>query len=476
MLETPGGSTPTNGGADVRTIATNLTLTAADGRLQKLYSNPGIGTLDVFLPDATTLTEGGPVFIIKNDGFNTFNIRDASGNLLAIIGTKQMGSFNLVDNSTIQGSWTVGNQSYTSTAFADLLFGSFTPIGTIESINHPCVIQMTENTYLGSYVENTTFNVMLIPFSVSTNIVTYGTPLISSSVTGRQSIVTKMENGKAVLFYIQLSGGNTFARVVNMSGLTLTLNTELNLGFSSVLTSAYPAMEALTTTTALLCTGAPLTANQEARVLTISGNTVVGVGSPAIIAASRNSFDMKVISPTLALAVFQGTTSNIWNTATLSISGTTVTWNTITTILTSGGPALTDFHLTMLSPTKAIAVCQANTPGNDGYITLISILGGNAVPVGPILISTLSGVGSIFPNVVALRSDKAFVIHRNAAVNQEHYLIININGNTISTQASGILSATMFTYSKMLAPSTSKVITCGNNAGFNTIILENVDV
>lgn len=470
-----GGAIPTNGGADIRTISTDLTLTSADGRLQKLYSNSGVGDLSVFLPDATTLTEGGPVFIIKNDGFNIFNIRDSIGNLLAIIGSKQLGTFNLADNSTVAGTWTVGNQSYTSTAFAELLFGSYSSIGTVFSGSIPSITQMTDNTYLGSYVENTTLNVMLIPFSVTTNIVTFGTPVISGSVQAVNSIVTKIDTGKAVLFYIELSGGNTFARVVDMTGLILTTYTEVGLGFQSDTSTTFPEMQALTTTSLLLITGRQSAAFQDARVLTVTGNTISGVGLPAGIASSNNSFAMKVINSTSAIAVFQAT-SDIWNTATISISGTTVVWNSVSLILNSGGAALTNFNLTQLTPTKFLAVCMANAPTNNGYISIISIISGNAVPVGAVLISTLSGVASTYPNIVALKSDKAFLILRNIATSQEHYLTININGNVISTNMTGIISATVFVNSKLIAPSSSKIILVGRSAGFESNVFEVIDV
>lgn len=98
--------TPPSGfsGAESITSATNVTLTAQSK--QTLSINMTATGRSVVLPDATTMTAGGDVFRIYNNGVYAFNIVASTGepvflNLPAFSGR----AFTLVFNSTGTGTW-----------------------------------------------------------------------------------------------------------------------------------------------------------------------------------------------------------------------------------------------------------------------------------------------------------------------------------------------------------------------------------
>lgn len=62
----------------------------------------------VILPDATTISEGGEIFILVNSGFFPVYIKDFSGAIVGDMPVSKTASIFLADNSTSSGNWTIG--------------------------------------------------------------------------------------------------------------------------------------------------------------------------------------------------------------------------------------------------------------------------------------------------------------------------------------------------------------------------------
>ena len=96
------------GGATTVSQGTSLTLTSASNRVQNVTMTAT--NLFITLPDATTLSAGGPTFIISNSGGTPFSIKLNGGLLITTLAAAQSVQIELVDNSTAAGKWLVSNK------------------------------------------------------------------------------------------------------------------------------------------------------------------------------------------------------------------------------------------------------------------------------------------------------------------------------------------------------------------------------
>ena len=85
------------------TIATNQSLAIGYGRVQS-YS-PSVGSLKVFLPDATNLSLGGPYFYLMNEGSFSFDLRTSTDAAVITVPTSGMVYVVLGTNSAGTKTW-----------------------------------------------------------------------------------------------------------------------------------------------------------------------------------------------------------------------------------------------------------------------------------------------------------------------------------------------------------------------------------
>jgi len=116
------------GGATTTSQGTSLTLTSASNRVQVVTMTAG--SLSVILPDATTLSAGGPTFYITNGGINAFTIKQNGGIVLTTLLSGQSVMCEVYDISTAAGLWLTSNKDIASSGSV----GNFTPV-TIDSTN-----------------------------------------------------------------------------------------------------------------------------------------------------------------------------------------------------------------------------------------------------------------------------------------------------------------------------------------------------
>jgi hypothetical protein len=85
---------------------TSLTLTSSSTQTQ--YISFTASGLSVILPDATTLTtKGTPVFVLINNGYVPFFIKNSAGTVIGTIATSQTAIIGLTDNSTSVGAFNI---------------------------------------------------------------------------------------------------------------------------------------------------------------------------------------------------------------------------------------------------------------------------------------------------------------------------------------------------------------------------------
>lgn len=102
------------GGSHNESFASNITLKVSNGRVQVL--NPTAGSLEAALPDATTVTAGGPVFYIINSSTNSLDLTDDGGTTLETLAQNDMVIASLLDDTTSDGVWVTRKEASSSVA------------------------------------------------------------------------------------------------------------------------------------------------------------------------------------------------------------------------------------------------------------------------------------------------------------------------------------------------------------------------
>lgn len=275
--------------------ATNATLT--DVSATALNYNFTADGLSLALPPASSYWPGGMVMFTAT-GYD-YALRDASGNALAMVTAAQPIALMVLANSANGGpasrSWKV--MRFESDVGA-------TGVSTVvEAANGAGYMSMTA-------------------LSATTAIVTYRW------------------------------GSNSYARVLDISGSTITVGAAATVIASGVTHS----VRMLTSTTAI-CIYASGGANVYAVVLSVSGSTIT-VGTPSAALTGASSADYRhigvcVLSPTLVVAAYD---SGGVSAHAMTISGTTIT--AVGTAVTTGGlGTIGEIDVVDLSATSFVWVC-----------------------------------------------------------------------------------------------------------------------
>jgi len=163
-----------SGGATTTSSATDITLDSDSDRVQVVSMTAS--DLSVTLPDATTLTTGGPLYVIRNAGGNTFAVLNAAGGPLAFLLTGQIAVFYCTDISTSAGVWVVGNEAYNGQALPDLLAGIIATINAVSS-DYTSVAMLTSTKAICTY-RGTSNYLQTVILDVSGSTITAGSVLL----------------------------------------------------------------------------------------------------------------------------------------------------------------------------------------------------------------------------------------------------------------------------------------------------------
>lgn len=415
-----------NGGSTTTSISSDLTLTATSDRVQIIEST--VANTNVILPNATTTLEGGAVFFIKNSGLIALYIRDAGGNLIAHIDKRQCAAFYLTDNTTANGVWAVGNESYASTAMTEFFNSAYTNVSTADNtgaVTEMC--QLNDTQFILIWNEVTTLFVKSVVMNIVNNVITFGSIVtVDSAATNRALSVTKLTNTTALACYAATGTQVLMGRVLTISGSTISVGSQTNTAITVDVTIRITAV-AQSATQVMIGYKQTSVSNYNALFLTISGGIISAVsGATTLSGASFTTSGMLVkLSTTSYVAVFNR--SSILRATPFTVAGTTITLGTEASISSAQYNSL---RCVALSSTKFIAV-GTNATGSTGLYAIGSSNGSTITSSGDGLIDTFTGVVSSFANVAFLKENKVLIPFRNNGTNALGYLLANVSGNTL---------------------------------------------
>ena len=314
------------GGSTSTTTAASFALTASSNRVQSVTLTADAQS--VTLPDATTISAGGPSYIVTNAGTRTFGVRANGGSLLTALPAGATCDLALVSNATAAGSWSVGGTGLSPA----LVIGDFTLASTLTAAVQVAV-RLTDTLSL-HFAQNGSSHPFVVAVDHSTSPATIGTPvlIVASGVVVAHAF--RISGTKAM---VVVDGTSSNVYNVTVSGTTCTVSTAATAAvFDFATFTGGPFIAALgansdtfvaidiTGTTiraqAVDCSGANPSAGSSVNI------SALGSGTPGLSGVFR-------VTDTTAVAFYVDDTGSAGTpfsirAVDLSLSGTTITENT----------------------------------------------------------------------------------------------------------------------------------------------------
>jgi len=425
VLTSAGGGAPVwaappsaNGGATTTSSAVNITLTAASNRVQ-VVTMTGFG-LTVNLPNATTLTAGGPLYVIRNAGLNAFLVADNAGGTRAFVGANQIAVFYCSDISTAAGVWVVGNENYNGSPLADIFAGLILSVNAVDSAN-PTITMLTSTKAICAYRRESTTFINSVILDVSGSTITAGTVFVVNAVSSSTPTITMLTSTKAICAY---RGGSNFLNsvILDISGSTITRGTILAV---NAVNSSNPTITMLTSTKAICAYRDDSTTFITSVILDVSGSTITAGTILAVNAVDSSNPSITMLTSTKAICAYQNSGTGSINSVILDVSGSTITRGTILAVnaVTSQTPTITT-----LTSTKAICAYRA---GVTTFINSVILdVSGSTITAGTILVVT--AVDSLNPTITMLTSTKAICAYVNNSTTFINSVILDVSGSTVT--------------------------------------------
>lgn len=357
------------GGASTVSQGTSLTLTSASNRVQVVSLTAA--SLSVTLPDATTLSAGGPTFFITNNGTYNFNIKLNGGGILVALVAGQSVMCEVYDITTATGKWLLSNVNIASTGAV----ANFDPV-TIDSTNaaFPYVggasngvpsgnmtagsfvdcLKLTSTTALLVWTRLSNYSVYGVVATNTAGVISYGTivQIYNGSAGGTAAV-----NTAAAMLLSGLTTGMVFigrsatavAVPFSISGTTITVGTvSANFGNKANNNNVVHSVAVLSSTVMMIVYNDSTFTNILVATMTYNGASAPTLGTASAgIAVIGNSS----VTPQGTLLTLTSTTAQLWYTST--------TTTLATRVVTSNGAS---------APTLGTAITGAIvTSGNGPY-------------------------------------------------------------------------------------------------------------
>lgn len=327
------------GGAGAAAITTATTLVAASERVRPVAMTTDAQA--VTLPDATTLSEGGPVFVLPNTGSRPFILRANGGTMLSAILPGGVAECYLRDNSTAAGSWTVSGRDLSPAA----IIGDFTLTSTLTQ-NVDASVRLTDNLSL-HFARNASGHPFVVAVDSTPGASAVGTPVLIVASNFSVQEAYRVTSSKAFIWLSSTGGGYNIA----VSGVTCTVSTNTG-GAPGGTFTGLPTSVLLGASSDILVTMTLSSGVIAAGVKDLSGvNPGTGTGATIVASGGQALVGLYEVSDTTALALYvddsgtPGTPFSIRGVV-LSLSGTTITVGTsaglndvISSTGTNGPPA-----------------------------------------------------------------------------------------------------------------------------------------
>lgn len=351
-----------NGGATVTSSAVDITLTSSSNRVQNV-SMTASGKY-VILPNATTLTAGGPIFVIQNAGLYNFGIKDAAGNILLNAITGSITPLFLTTTATSAGSWETSTLNL-GLSISPPSFSTISMAAVYSANTNVKATALSSSLVVFAYGNAASSVVNLVAASVSGGVLTFGTPVAAHSATGvTVGGITKLSSTSGALAtQVANSPNNSNSiRGFSVSGTTITVGTATTLSSSSL--NSHEFVNGICTlgngTTGVVQYNDGASGGNyvnRLRAFTISGSTLT-LGSAVTATGGSASYDYnKYITP-LDSSTFVFMDAN--NTRLGSVSGTTITLGT--------GNSTLNFNSLSSGNFGGTAIVSATQFWNGGYL------------------------------------------------------------------------------------------------------------
>jgi hypothetical protein len=340
------GDVALGGGSTTTSSAVDITLTSASTRVQVVTMTAA--NTKITLPDATTLSTGGALFVVTNAGALNFAVRANGGGLLGNILPSQTAVFYLTNNSTAAGVWAVSDGT-SNGVFSTPLPGTVTSVNAATT-NGVSITSLSSTLALIVYRQvNTIFASTL---TISGTTITVNAALTVTASGGGVFSVIAVSATQAVVCYSDGSA-NTSACTLNISGATVSAGTAIVLLGANAQTVSIAKRSS---TEVAVCVGYTAT-NVSIYPVSISGTTLTG-GTSASIATQDTTQSFTMLSSTLGVFSSHSSTVLITRYSYVTFSGTTATIVGTYTYLDNPPTAadtITSTNCTALTATKFLA-------------------------------------------------------------------------------------------------------------------------
>lgn len=176
----------------VTTLSGSVTLTNASARVIEYTSVAEYSS--VTLPDATTLSISNGKFVFRNDGGNSFAVRNASGQLIGAIGHGSTATVYLYSTSTANGSWSIEGDDVRPFFISNdgILPQSGTAASdTLATTDYALGIKLSDTKYVVIHKDATATNNQVIAYAVDTS--------TSPATVGSRTPITSLSTGATVV-------------------------------------------------------------------------------------------------------------------------------------------------------------------------------------------------------------------------------------------------------------------------------------
>lgn len=414
----------TAGGASTVSQGTSLTLTSASNRVQNVTLTAA--NLSVTLPNATTLSAGGPTFIISNSGINSFTIKQNGGIVLASLSSGQSIMLEVYDISTAAGSWLTSNKDIAATGSV----GNFTPV-TIDSTNAALPYKSygttdataAGNSQNGSFIDclKLTSTTALLVWTrdgnksvygvVATNtagVISYGTivQIYDGSAGGTAattSVTAALLTGLTTGMVFISRSATAVAVPISISGTTITVGTTSSaFGNTATYNNIIHSVATLSSTVMMIVYNNATFTQILVATMTYNGASAPTLGTPTAGIAVQNN---NAAAPYGALLTLTSTTLQLWYVSAVNTLATRVVTSngasapTLGTAITAAIDAPdgtfgdTHYETYAYSPTETSIIFETNSNGIP-KVASYTISGTTVTQTAaPSIMTNLNGIG-----------------------------------------------------------------------------------
>jgi len=444
------------------TISAGSTLTADSAGFQVVASGTA-GDVTVTLPDATTISNSGLLYLFENNGDGDLYIKNGSGTVIVRVSSGKSIGLNLKGNSSTAGLWSsFGFNSGTQEAAAGItvqgsdVFESAITYFTV-------IVALSATKALAIYKDggNGNSGTAVVLDVTAGGVITAGTPVVYAAVNTSDPQLVALSATQAVAIYKDGSNSSfNTAVVLDISGTTVTAGSPVVFESSN---SGYNSASLMSA--GKLIVGYTDNGNNNyctACVLTVSGS-VVTAGAPVVV-ASKLAYDLSIVglSATQAIMTYADSASQDTPTAVvLDVAGTVIT--PASAVAITAATYGYEQESIMLTATKALVVYRDGGAGSEGHAVILDVAGSVITP-GAVLQFTAS-----YANLTALDSftaTKAIVAYRDDAnLDYGTVCVLHITGSTLTADTPVVFKASAIDYTGIAALSESNAITCYQDEG-----------